>query len=92
MSLDVAAFVATRQIDWSTENEDHDVGRMVFKHPKPIKFVNLNTRTFWHENLKTPETWNDAWSTRMDELPIRKPAIENTKICQSFKDQGLIKY
>jgi hypothetical protein len=92
MSLDVAAFVATRQIDWSTENEDHDVGRMVFKHPKPIKFVNLNTHTFWHENLETLDAWNDAWSTRMDELPIRKPAIENTKICQSFKDQGLIKY
>ena len=54
-------------------------------------FINLNTRTFWHEKMETPEMWNDAWKNRMGELPIRKPAVENTKICQSFKDQGLMK-
>lgn len=91
MSLDLSAFVSTRDLDWATENEDHDMGRMVFKHPKPVKFINLNTRTFWHEKMETPEMWNDAWKNRMGELPIRKPAVENTKICQSFKDQGLMK-
>jgi hypothetical protein len=91
MSFDVAAFVSTNVPGFTHGEEDNDVGRMVFRHPKPIKFINMNTRTIWHEKLKTPAAWNDAWTNRMDELPIRKVAIENTAICESFKEKGFIK-
>lgn len=90
LSLDLAAFVGTRQIDW-TKDEAHDIGRFVFKHPKPIKFVNMNPRLLWHEGLNSEDAWADAWNNRMGELPITKPSIENTKICQAFKDEGKMK-
>lgn len=88
MSLDLATFVSDRKADWTRE-EAHDIGRMIFKHPKPVKFVNMNPRIFWFEDMVSEEAWMDAWNNRMGELPLSKPNMENHKICQSFKDEGL---
>lgn len=90
MSIDITTFVGkTKKIDWE-EQEAHDIGRLIFKHPKPIKFINLNPRLFWFEDVTGHEMWYEYWNNRMAELPRRKVNMENEKICQSFKDQGLL--
>jgi len=89
VSLDLAAYVAYNRIDWNRDAA-LDVGRMIFKHPKPIKFINMNPRIIWHEGRNTTEAWTDAWENRMGELPIAKPSVQNDLICQEFKDQGLM--
>ncbi len=90
MSIDIATFVGkTKKIDWE-EQEAHDIGRLIFKHPKPIKFINLNPRLFWFEDITDEATWYDYWDNRMAELPRKKSNMENEKICQSFKEKGLL--
>jgi len=89
MSIDIATFAGDKKIDWEKE-EAHDIGRMIFKHPKPIKFINVNPRIFWFEELDTDEAWYQHWNEHMNELPRVKVNMENEKICQEFKEQGLL--
>lgn len=88
MSLDLAEYIGRVRFDWTRE-EAHDVGRFIFKHEKPIKFVNMNPRLLWFEGITTDDEWMNNWHNKMGQLPLKKPNMENHKICQSFKDEGL---
>ncbi len=89
MSLDLANFVGQRKVRWDWV-EAIDIGKIVFSHPKPIKYVNCNPKLFWFEGLDTHEKWYNKWNNHMIELPRSKPFIQTLDVCNKLKEDGQI--
>lgn len=87
MSMDLATFIGTSRInEWNSESQD--IGSHIFYHPKPVKFVNMNPRMFWFEDLNTHQEWFRHWNNRMTELPRSASNMPVIDICKNLKDEG----
>lgn len=89
MSTDLAAFVGQRKVKWDWV-EAIDIGKIVFSHPKPIKFINCNPKLFWFEGLDTHDKWYNKWNNNFNELPRSKPFIHTMGVCKQMKEDGQI--
>ena len=93
MSADLAHYVSNSlsakqrlSLMHSRHTEDADVGAFVFSHPRPIKFVQLSNRRFWHHPEKSPLSFKNAWQTRMGGLPQNGQPLPFWHLCPSWHD------
>lgn len=96
MSRDLATYVGyvitpEKRLDLSSGiDEARDIGAFIHSHPKPIKFSFLTRNQFWFPSLKTKGEWADGWK-KVNDLPIRGPAMSLHGMCEEFQDQGKFK-
>jgi len=84
MSVDLADFVSSDDIDRASiaqgyrspakafEEEDVDVGTIVWSHPYPIKGIFMNQRIVWIHRLKTADEWMGLWEETGGVLPLTR--------------------
>uniref|UniRef100_A0A7S3QJJ5 Sulfotransferase domain-containing protein n=1 Tax=Chaetoceros debilis TaxID=122233 RepID=A0A7S3QJJ5_9STRA len=87
MSIDLANYVGQRKVGWEWV-EAVDISRIIFSHPKPIKYVNCNPKLFWYDGLDTHQKWYDKWMNDMSNLPRSKSFIDTMGVCNELKENS----
>jgi len=89
MSVDLAHYISVlispetrKKLTNPIPCEDMDIGRFVFSHPRPIKFVNLSSYNIWIHSVKTEEQLMKAWEGKMWQLPRNGGTMGLTAICK----------
>ncbi|GFH55255.1 hypothetical protein CTEN210_11731 [Chaetoceros tenuissimus] len=69
------------------KTEDADMGKFLFTHDRPLKFVNLSAHQFWEHDFKTEEAFRTRWSEILDpnrkepRLPRRAKSVPWKHLC-----------
>ena len=70
------------------KTEDADMGKFLFTHDRPLKFVNLSAHQFWEHDFKSEEGFRSTWEEIADEsrgkLPKRAKSVPWKHVCPNI--------